>query len=368
MAEPEVIGNDATDEEEGIDQVQVVPGNPPGMANTSNPLSVELRTPEPRQQGVESEPVTPLSGAAAIVPAANDTTPEASRVVTREDLLEQGVPSDQADAILVRMHEDEVLLQNFQRWILCFSCMLCLLTPIMLGILVWVVTAYAKDKDKECDVPLQLWAHVVFATVVYNLTINRPTPQGPLIVRLVCRWTRDPQNPQRTPARVRCYNGMVGALTFLWNCVGLHWVRTSGQDDLHRPACRATDLLNAVTVYASFNLAFTVFMYVNMVGFSQLLRIAMHRGLLRTSSAAPKGALEKNTELVQASEFQAERSTEGDKCSICLEDFADANDKTAANEIRRIKQCGHTFHRSCLQGWLNVNRNCPLCRIDLGTV
>jgi hypothetical protein len=37
--------------------------------------------------------------------------------VSREELLEQGVPPAEADAVEFQAHEDEVLQQHFVRWI-----------------------------------------------------------------------------------------------------------------------------------------------------------------------------------------------------------------------------------------------------------
>ena len=40
-------------------------------------------------------------------------------------------------------------------------------------------------------------------------------------------------------------------------------------------------------------------------------------------------------------------------CCICEEIFY---------KPIRIKECGHTFCKACLQKWAKVNKNCPLCR------
>merc|ERR1712048_1471135 len=118
----------------------------------------------------------------------------------------------------------------------------------------------------------------------------------------------------------------------------------------------APGLVKSVKVYIALNLAFTVFFYVNMIGFARVLGLMMHRGMLHSSKAAPKGTLDDRTEPLNLDDgFLQDQPT----CSICLEDY-DA--KTGA---LKIKACGHVFHRQCLQGWLNVNRNCPICRRDL---
>lgn len=46
-------------------------------------------------------------------------------------------------------------------------------------------------------------------------------------------------------------------------------------------------------------------------------------------------------------------------CVICQEDLC--NDE--ANYPVNIKQCGHVFHKKCLEGWLMKSGTCPVCRI-----
>ncbi|CAA7049655.1 unnamed protein product [Microthlaspi erraticum] len=48
-------------------------------------------------------------------------------------------------------------------------------------------------------------------------------------------------------------------------------------------------------------------------------------------------------------------------CPICLEEYEDDH------EIRRLKKCGHVFHRFCVDSWLERDRSCPSCRrsVDL---
>lgn len=276
--------------------------------------------------------------------------------------MEQGIQGQQADALMVRLNQDEVLMQNFRCWIRCFSCIVSILMPAMLAILMWMAVEYVNNRSKECDVPLHLWVHVVFVVMIYNSTVNRPGRTGSIITRVFCRWHPDPNVPTPMPLRVRLYNATIAFAIFVWTILGLHWVHVSGKDPhAELPACKdvAEGLYTSVKVYAAFNLAFTIFMYVNMIGFAQLLRAAMRRGLLHSSNAAPKGALEKNTVMPTEDDPQL---TENPTCSICLEDFSDLS------TVVKTKTCGHLFCRRCLQNWLQVNRNCPLCREDLGGV
>ncbi|PWA59264.1 zinc finger, RING/FYVE/PHD-type [Artemisia annua] len=43
-------------------------------------------------------------------------------------------------------------------------------------------------------------------------------------------------------------------------------------------------------------------------------------------------------------------------CSICLVDYK------AADVVRLLPECGHLFHRQCIDPWLKVRPTCPVCR------
>ncbi|KAJ0048896.1 hypothetical protein Pint_15122 [Pistacia integerrima] len=46
-----------------------------------------------------------------------------------------------------------------------------------------------------------------------------------------------------------------------------------------------------------------------------------------------------------------------DSCAVCLYEFEDQD------EIRRLTNCRHIFHRSCLDRWMGYDqKTCPLCR------
>eukprot|EP00448_Togula_jolla_P015541 CAMPEP_0170581454 /NCGR_PEP_ID=MMETSP0224-20130122/7046_1 /TAXON_ID=285029 /ORGANISM="Togula jolla, Strain CCCM 725" /LENGTH=354 /DNA_ID=CAMNT_0010904587 /DNA_START=62 /DNA_END=1126 /DNA_ORIENTATION=+ len=326
-------------------------------------VHIEALEDDPSRRGVVAtlSPLPLQREAPTEGPVPQDITEEQSMhqgPVTREDLMEQGLSAAQADVMAVRMHEEEVLMEHFRRCIFGFLCFMCMLTPAMFGLLLWLVVSMYLDQE-ECDVPLKTWTYVVVMIAMYNMTLNRHTIKGSLIVRTCCRWTRDPTNPQPVPRRVRIYNTCLTVFIFSWNVLGLHWAGRSGQDiNSDLPACKdvSPNLWAAVKVYGAANLAFTLFMTVFMFGFNRLLREVMYRGLLCSSSAAPKGSLEKNTsEVVQQEPMLCSHPT----CPVCLEDFGDLTN------IRKTNVCNHYFHTTCLQGWMNVNRTCPICREDL---
>eukprot|EP00418_Pyrodinium_bahamense_P013030 CAMPEP_0179122978 /NCGR_PEP_ID=MMETSP0796-20121207/58061_1 /TAXON_ID=73915 /ORGANISM="Pyrodinium bahamense, Strain pbaha01" /LENGTH=374 /DNA_ID=CAMNT_0020821611 /DNA_START=6 /DNA_END=1130 /DNA_ORIENTATION=+ len=291
------------------------------------------------------------SGSASGAAVAQNSEPE--RAPTRESLSDA-----QRDAILVRMHEEEFLMANFRRWIHCFSLIVCLLTPAMLGIMIWMMVENWRYQGNDCDVPLQMWCMVLASIVFFNATLNLPTRNGSFMVRFFCMWAPDPQAPRRPPLRVRIYNAAVTLFIPAWNLFGLYLILFSGNADSPKPPCEeaAPGLYESVKVWVVMNLTFTVFFYVNMVGFSRVLGVMLRRGIFHSSRAAPKGTMENGTEkITPGDEILRDQAS----CSVCLEEY------DAASEVVRVKACGHIFHRQCLQGWLNVNRNCPICRRDL---
>jgi hypothetical protein len=52
-------------------------------------------------------------------------------------------------------------------------------------------------------------------------------------------------------------------------------------------------------------------------------------------------------------------SGDDDTCTICR---GSLNNQSI---IRKIKNCGHTFHLTCLDTWFENHRTCPLCRGDV---
>eukprot|EP00448_Togula_jolla_P019666 CAMPEP_0170573712 /NCGR_PEP_ID=MMETSP0224-20130122/2909_1 /TAXON_ID=285029 /ORGANISM="Togula jolla, Strain CCCM 725" /LENGTH=307 /DNA_ID=CAMNT_0010896313 /DNA_START=49 /DNA_END=969 /DNA_ORIENTATION=- len=263
--------------------------------------------------------------------------------ITRENLMEQGFSPTEADVMAVRLHEEEVLMEHFRQCICVFLCFMYTLTPVMFGLLAWLVVSLCLDQE-DCDMPLKIWTYVVIAVAVYNMTLNRHTLKGSIIVRTCCCWSRDPVNPQPVPWRVRAYTNCLTVAIVSWNLLGLHWVGRSGKADTELPACTevAPGLHAAVKVYASASVAFTFFMTLFMVGFNRFMREVMYRGLLNSSKAAPKGALDKSTsEVVEDDLTKCSHS----KCPVCLEDFGELA------LIRKTNACNHYFHKRCLQGW-----------------
>lgn len=50
--------------------------------------------------------------------------------------------------------------------------------------------------------------------------------------------------------------------------------------------------------------------------------------------------------------------TLNEDCSICL-------DKFNVGFYKRILECGHSFHKKCVDKWLKTHTTCPICRKDV---
>lgn len=56
---------------------------------------------------------------------------------------------------------------------------------------------------------------------------------------------------------------------------------------------------------------------------------------------------------------QAGATDEENVCPVCQERY------TEGQALRRITHCSHTFHKACIDEWLNQNVHCPVCRHDI---
>ncbi|KAL5218216.1 hypothetical protein ABZP36_018900 [Zizania latifolia] len=55
-------------------------------------------------------------------------------------------------------------------------------------------------------------------------------------------------------------------------------------------------------------------------------------------------------------EAKAKKGTTCTCCSICLDNYGDGD------VLRRLPECGHLFHRECVDPWLRQHPTCPVCR------
>lgn len=273
-------------------------------------------------------------------------------IPSREEMIGQGMAASEADRVQVDQHQRQVLAQSFERWVIIFAVLLCLMLPVMLGFFVWLVVSYALESEISCDVPLRTYVIGVCTNVVYHTNFCGSGSLHTRIIRHVFRYdpSRDlREGPQPSPWYVKVYSVLVTLGIFVWHCIGLHWVRITKTCESKSP-----DLYKSAKAFAAFSIVFNVFVYINTVGLYTIMVFMLRNGMIRTDNAAPAGTLDQQ-KVVQ---YDSETFKNHQECCICIAEFDDSS------EIRRTL-CGHVFHGKCLANWLKVSRTCPLCRNDL---
>lgn len=310
--------------------------------------------------GVSTEQLSELSEDAE---AAESTATSSSfhwEEVRRQELRDQGFSPAEIDAIFVRQHRQEVMAEVCRHWFLIFGISSFILGMLTVVMLVWLCFVWSKAYLRgfeDCDVALTVWGYVLYTAMLLNFA--KSTSCGQRAVGALCVWEPDPNFPNRSPLRVKILNLLLPIFMFSWNVIGIHWARLSRAPSVQMLVCQEEGqaVIDAIMAFAIVNIALTVFMFVNIIGLAYFFRMLLRMGLVQSSKAAPEGSLEASTEPRSAAEAE---QAECQQCPICLEDFAE-NDA----EILRTLKCQHYFHRACLKDWLQVNRDCPLCREDL---
>lgn len=105
---------------------------------------------------------------------------------------------------------------------------------------------------------------------------------------------------------------------------------------------------------------------------TDVMRIFQHNRNA-TNKGASQIIIERNTFL-----YKYKRGGADEKCTICLSEFEDAEDVRYAKKafysvecffheslfFRRLP-CMHLFHVGCVDQWLDTNKRCPICRVDI---
>ncbi|KAJ0968108.1 hypothetical protein J5N97_025025 [Dioscorea zingiberensis] len=72
-----------------------------------------------------------------------------------------------------------------------------------------------------------------------------------------------------------------------------------------------------------------------------------------TSSGLDKSIMEK---IMPHSYKLSDAPIIGTECAVCLAEFSDSE------SLRCLPHCGHAFHIPCIDSWLKLHANCPVCR------
>jgi hypothetical protein len=64
-------------------------------------------------------------------------------------------------------------------------------------------------------------------------------------------------------------------------------------------------------------------------------------------------------QIASATEVFSIITSNSETCTICLDHLP------TGSEVRKIKACGHQFHKTCIDQWFESNVRCPVCRHDI---
>ncbi|OEL22758.1 hypothetical protein BAE44_0016224 [Dichanthelium oligosanthes] len=70
------------------------------------------------------------------------------------------------------------------------------------------------------------------------------------------------------------------------------------------------------------------------------------------------GLSQEGVEAIPAFEYQR-KAGPAEQCAVCINVVRDGE------TVRRLPACGHTFHTTCVDGWLRAHPTCPMCRADV---
>lgn len=57
--------------------------------------------------------------------------------------------------------------------------------------------------------------------------------------------------------------------------------------------------------------------------------------------------------------WQSDDESSGQECPICLNQFE------TSDAVRALPECGHKFHKSCIDLWMLRSADCPLCKCEV---
>ncbi|CAE7895517.1 RHC2A [Symbiodinium microadriaticum] len=220
----------------------------------------------------------------------------------------------------------------------------------MLLILFWSQMVFSSHEFDSCDQPLALMIRLIFIIVMVQ------TMQKAISRHCLCYDAVEDGPPE--PLRVRVFRALAVSAAVLWPLV-------AGVMLLQSKTCSKA-LTTAVAVIIGYYVILVIVVLVLPAVALGVVLCLIRRGRLRLPrmpGAAPEGAVESLPVL----EFDTGRFCEDGRgefpasCAVCLETF------TAQKEIVKMP-CNHVFHRSCLSGWFQVARTCPLCRGDVEQV
>eukprot|EP00475_Leptophrys_vorax_P008840 TRINITY_DN1576_c0_g1_i1.p1 TRINITY_DN1576_c0_g1~~TRINITY_DN1576_c0_g1_i1.p1 ORF type:complete len:296 (+),score=57.82 TRINITY_DN1576_c0_g1_i1:172-1059(+) len=196
--------------------------------------------------------------------------------------------------------------------------------------------------NRDCDKPLKLWLAVFSSRILFT---------GPVRVYYYLRLRA---NRTVSPSIIQTEK-MVKVCTFVWFVFGQAWVYSSSTCSSTANSLYIYCLVLIIVIYVSMALPLLV-----LLGLCICLPCVLI--LLRFMGDGQAGASDNDIRNLPTKRYDPEemRDAEGDRttCVVCMADFE-------RGEELRVLPCSHEFHTQCVDRWLKVKKDCPLCRRDI---
>lgn len=220
-------------------------------------------------------------------------------------------------------------------------------------------TVLLVDWDKECNLPLKLWAMIQFViqslVIIMNIIIINKLPQNQMEINV---------RMSRSHRVYYIINRILLLLTFIWFVVGAYFTFSSSNCPKSVPflykithSIMISQIVNLVLV-CIFVVIYSVLKY---CGFNTASMLVIPERAL--SDQNPKALPVESINSLEMKEFSEGLgiAKEDASCAICL--CAYENDE----EIRFLPcQKAHHFHRKCIDQWLfSYDKCCPMCKKEI---
>jgi len=260
--------------------------------------------------------------------------------------MAQGVPAQEASRRAVRASLQVALEASFSRCGFVWIYSSFALIMGLLGLMAWSWIVYQDHYRDQCDQPLALMLKIFYFMVcIYALKKEI----------LGCCLCYDPVRDPVEPCRVRLLMRLLYTGTLLWPVVALVM--------LSQIKTCSSELKTVVQVITGYYAVAALVVVALPACTISIMLCLIRRGYIREQrDSAPENFIEQLPIVeYEPSLFDDDSGCYATSCSICLDSFD-------AEQVISRTTCGehgHAFHRTCLDGWLQFSRTCPLCRTDV---
>mmetsp|Transcript_5474 Transcript_5474/g.7683 ORF Transcript_5474/g.7683 Transcript_5474/m.7683 type:complete len:274 (-) Transcript_5474:91-912(-) len=97
-------------------------------------------------------------------------------------------------------------------------------------------------------------------------------------------------------------------------------------------------------------------------GFPSQVPDDSYESLLRLSEMfqpVNRGATQEKIKELPTWQYVKDPTQEAKQCGICLADYEEGE------TLKSLPKCLHSFHGSCIDKWLGINKVCPVCRAEI---